>query len=580
MPFGCFAFRALCGTTGRELDITRAGPSSFGISGLGSKAPRGRTPDEEFFLTFGWPAGLPFQVHQHQIEHVRSSAVELYDVALRELGGALDWRAEIGFSLDAIKSYIQKVRRFTEEWATLSRMESYLRENEIKGDVTDHHTQLYFMARDFQELIDLGAWNARYERARTLDLAALDITLGIICRTAEDLDRLKQEDKAVVQRFMQHLQRKIHATPRALTEPYLEAMLGIHRRTRLLPPLTDLAHEITRRDTFPFVRGGQSDIWRGMWLGLPVALKLVRHVGRRSGATVRRMSVSSTRRNTEERDREGDEGDNGTLCPGGDAARAFQREARIWRQLMHEHVHAFLGVWVDRGDVYLVSPFMDRGDAAGWVRNQDGMGRLKLMLEISQGLEYLHLRTPAVIHGDLRLANVLIADNGSACITDFGLARVLEGLTLTPVSQQLGVAGATRWMARELLLPTPPPLPTSTYTDTLTDGPEGEDEPEEHVTVTRETDMWSWGMTALEAMTAQPPYAHRRRDTQVMLDIIGGVLPARPREGLLGRSAVGMDQAIADAVWGLMERCWRAEPAERPSASEVVAEMWRLQRRL
>ncbi|KAG8727003.1 hypothetical protein FRC12_022881 [Ceratobasidium sp. 428] len=227
---------------------------------------------------------------------------------------------------------------------------------------------------------------------------------------------------------------------------------------------------------------------------------------------------------------------------------------------------------------------MDRGDAAGWVRNQDGMGRVKLMLEIAQGLEYLHLRTPAVIHGDLRLANVLISDSGSACITDFGLARVLEGLTLTPVSQQLGVAGATRWMARELLLPTPPPLPSSTYTNTLTSDPDSyDDEPEGedgHVTVTRETDMWSWGMTVLEAMTAQPPYAHRRRDTQVMLDIIGGVLPGRPREGLLGRTAaVGLDQSVADALWALMERCWRAEPAERPTASEVVAEMWKLQRR-
>jgi hypothetical protein len=139
-------------------------------------------------------------------------------------------------------------------------------------------------------------------------------------------------------------------------------------------------------------------------------------------------------------------------------------------------------------------------------------------------------------------------------------------------------------MARELLLPMPPPLLASTYTDALTSDPdsydaEAEPETEEHVTVTRETDMWSWGMTVLEAMTAQAPYAHRRRDTQVMLDIIGGVLPARPREGLLGRSAVGLDQSTADALWGVMEKCWRAEPSERPTASEVVAEMWRLQRR-
>lgn len=119
-------------------------------------------------------------------------------------------------------------------------------------------------------------------------------------------------------------------------------------------------------------------------------------------------------------------------------------------------------------------------------------------------------------------------------------------------------------MARELLLPTPPPMPDSS-SDLHT-------ESESEATVTRETDVWSWGMTALEAMTAQPPYSHRRRDTQVMLDIIGGVLPTRPRTGFLSR-------ADGDALWALMERCWKADPRERPSSSEVVAEMWKLQQR-
>ncbi|KAF8713853.1 putative xylanase, Glycoside hydrolase family 10, partial [Rhizoctonia solani] len=531
MPiFGCFALSALCGPTNARLDISHAH-----VSGA-FKAPRkARTPDEEFFVTFGWPAGLPFEVHQHQIEHIRSCAVELYDVALRELGGAVDWRSELGVSIDSIKLHV-----------------SFFACNGSK------FINGFINLVGSQELIDLGAWNARYERARALDLAALEVTLGIICKTPEDLDVLKREDKLLVQWFMQHLQRKIATTPGHLTEPYLSAMLGIHRRTRYLPPLSDLAHEISKRDTFPFMRGGQSDIWRGTWLGLPVALKLVRTITRRSGATVRGISLDP-----ESKD---DQDDNDTVCPGGDAVRAFKREAEIWRQLMHDNVHPFLGVWVNMDDVYLVSPFMERGDAAEWVRTRNDVDRLKLLLEIARGIEYLHLRSPAVIHGDLRLANVLISDSGSACITDFGLARVLEGLTLTPVSQQLGVAGATRWMARELLLPTPlPALPDSDSSSRV-------EEAESDATVTRETDIWSWGMTALEAMTAQPPYSHRRRDTQVMLDIIGGVLPTRPRTGFLS-------EPKGDALWALMERCWKADPRERPSSSEIVAEMWKLQGR-
>ena len=53
----------------------------------------------------------------------------------------------------------------------------------------------------------MGVWNARYARARALDLAALEVTLGVVCRTPEDLDVLKKEDKLLVQWFMQHLQR-------------------------------------------------------------------------------------------------------------------------------------------------------------------------------------------------------------------------------------------------------------------------------------------------------------------------------------------------------------------------------------
>ncbi|CAE6540651.1 unnamed protein product [Rhizoctonia solani] len=465
MPiFGCFTLSALCGTSPQIEQIARV-PHAWH-----SHKQRTETPDELFFLTYGWPAGLPFEVHQHQIEHIRTSAVELYDVALRELGGAMAWSSDIGFSVDTIKlqvgsdygqihlihsstRYIQKLRRFVDDWARLNRMEAYLRENEIKGEVSKHHTQLYMFAKDFQEVIELGVWNARYARARALDLAALEVTLGIICRTPEDLDALKKEDKLLVQWFMQHLQRKIATTPKHLTDPYLSALISIHRRTRFLPPLSDLAHEISRHDTFPFMRGGQSDIWRGAWLGLPVALKLVRNVSRRSGATVRRMSISSSAPDTS---------DNDTQCPGGDAARAFKREAEIWRQLMHDNVHTFLGVWVHMDDVYLVSPFMERGDAAEWVRTRNDADRLKLMLEIAQGLEYLHLRSPAVIHGDLRLANVLISDSGSACITDFGLARVLEGLTLTPVCRVLSAISRENIIfVRLLKCAFPPPVPGS-----------------------------------------------------------------------------------------------------------------------
>ncbi|CAE7167966.1 unnamed protein product [Rhizoctonia solani] len=136
MPiFGCFTLSTFCGPTTPQIDKLVHVPNGL--------KPRHKTltADEEFFVTFGWPAGLPFEVHQHQIEHVRTSAVELYDVALRELGGAMAWSSEIGFSIESIKLYIKKLARFAGDWARLNRMEAYLRENEIKGEIAEQHTR-------------------------------------------------------------------------------------------------------------------------------------------------------------------------------------------------------------------------------------------------------------------------------------------------------------------------------------------------------------------------------------------------------------------------------------------------------
>ena len=67
-------------------------------------------------------------------------------------------------------------------------------------------------------------------------------------------------------------------------------------------------------------------------------------------------------------------------------------------------------------------------------------------------------------------------DERQACITDFGLSRVLGELGFTTKS----VAGTCRWMAYELITPSN----------------EGEEETIPQVTAA--TDVWAFGMTVLE----------------------------------------------------------------------------------
>lgn len=85
--------------------------------------------------------------------------------------------------------------------------------------------------------------------------------------------------------------------------------------------------------------------------------------------------------------------------------------------------------------------------------------------DVAEGLNFLHTLSTPIIHGDIkgvsdmlyhvrlfitlfiRQLNILIKDNGDACISDFGLSKRSGEVTTTTLRDQ----GSLRWMARELL---------------------------------------------------------------------------------------------------------------------------------
>ena len=52
--------------------------------------------------------------------------------------------------------------------------------------------------------------------------------------------------------------------------------------------------------------------------------------------------------------------------------------------------------------------------------------KVSILLDVAEGLEYLHTHQPQVIHGDLTATNVLLDEKGTAKIGDFGNARMLS----------------------------------------------------------------------------------------------------------------------------------------------------------
>ncbi|EKM49868.1 uncharacterized protein PHACADRAFT_106421, partial [Phanerochaete carnosa HHB-10118-sp] len=74
--------------------------------------------------------------------------------------------------------------------------------------------------------------------------------------------------------------------------------------------------------------------------------------------------------------------------------------------------------------------------------------RHRQLNHIARGMEYLHQE--GIAHGDLRGVNVLVDDDETARITDFGLAVYVNGHSQNYASMR---TGNPQWLAPEILSP-------------------------------------------------------------------------------------------------------------------------------
>src|SRR4051795_4144124 len=115
-----------------------------------------------------------------------------------------------------------------------------------------------------------------------------------------------------------------------------------------------------------------------------------------------------------------------------DQLERFRREARAVAQLNHPHIVTVIDAAEDDGAPYIVFEYVEGETLKERIRR---LGRLPLAeaiacaIEIARGLGAAHER--GIVHRDIKPQNVLIDAEGSAKVTDFGIARSLaeEGLT-------------------------------------------------------------------------------------------------------------------------------------------------------
>ncbi|CAE6538124.1 unnamed protein product [Rhizoctonia solani] len=159
-------------------------------------------------------------------------------------------------------------------------------------------------------------------------------------------------------------------------------------------------------------------------------------------------------------------------------------------------------------------------------------GKLLKCAQIAAGLSYMH--GLGLVHGDIKGNNVVVSEDGTAKITDFGSATMAQEFAIAFTATQ-SVPYSIRWAAPELFQ-TPCPR--------------------------FESDVYAFAMTVLEALTGDIPHKGLS-DFVIMRRGFEGKLPDRPIDHIPARSKKG------DKLWNLLTRCWHLEPVQRPAIREV-----------
>ncbi|MBZ0289872.1 MAG: serine/threonine protein kinase, partial [Anaerolineae bacterium] len=117
----------------------------------------------------------------------------------------------------------------------------------------------------------------------------------------------------------------------------------------------------------------------------------------------------------------------------------FMQEATIVNRLRHPHVVAVNNYGMLKGRFYLELQYMPGGTLAQRFKKPVEIGpqeAVRLLRHVASALDYAHQM--GVVHRDLKLENILLDKRGDALLSDFGIARLVDGTRMTATGSVMG----------------------------------------------------------------------------------------------------------------------------------------------
>lgn len=235
----------------------------------------------------------------------------------------------------------------------------------------------------------------------------------------------------------------------------------------------------------------------------------------------------------------------------------FINEVVILSQVIHRNVVRILGCCLETQVPLLVYEYVPNGNLHHHVHGQGRASslswetRLRIAAETAGALAYLHSATARpIFHRDVKSANILLDENHMAKVSDFGASRLI-------------------------------PMDRMQIT-TLVQGTLGYLDPEYFQTgqLTEKSDVYSFGVVLAELLTGLLPISQARRQEEQNLAIYFLVHLREDRlfEILEPRVRNEGSREQLLTVAELTTRCLRLRGHERPTMTEVAAELERTRR--
>jgi len=155
----------------------------------------------------------------------------------------------------------------------------------------------------------------------------------------------------------------------------------------------------------------------------------------------------------------------------------FEQEAKVLARLLHPHILPVHDYGEADGYTYIAMPFVESGTLADLLDEKPLplVQIRRIVTQVGDALDYAH--SQGVIHRDVKPSNVLVDQRGNCLLTDFGIAKMVEGSVY--LTRTGGIVGTPAYMSPEQI--------------------QGQE-------LDGRSDVYSLGIVLYEMATGRPPY--------------------------------------------------------------------------